>query len=73
MEMRIRKSSNPGTHHSEKMTKYRTRKEKRKRGKYVSIEEGKEREKRRWENRKGEGNFGRGNLSQQGYVRVTTF
>jgi hypothetical protein len=27
----------------------------------VSIEEGKEMEKRSWENRKGEGNFGSGN------------
>jgi len=44
------------------MAKYRTRKGKYKgkkeREKRVSIEEGKEREKGIWENRKGEGNFG---------------
>jgi hypothetical protein len=37
--------------------KRENRREKRKRGKWVSIEEAKEREKRSWENRKGEGNF----------------
>jgi len=45
MEMNICKSTNSGTRHSEKMTKHRMRKGeykgRRKRGKQVSIEEGK--------------------------------